>query len=422
MINSDISWLSEPNTHDLLMQLPLPLAIIGCDGNTRLLNRSFTERFDASCLKSESMQQLLRAPENDASLTVILPGSPDTSAVVARAVKIGENTILVLENIADTAFSTKLTDMQNRIIELEKLSATDQLTGAWNRAHFDKTISIELSRSQRYYQPLSLIFFEIDPFRKVSDQSVGDEILRELTDVISTNIRAPDMLYRWGGEKFVILAPSTSYQAAAALAETLRSKIEQHTIGGAGHFTISLGVTEHVCDESETTCLRRAEAALDAAKKSGRNRVVTDEQGSSDMWEGDQSNTILRLNWQDAYECGEPTIDQQHRMLFDLANTLIGAAFSRVENPDHFDASLQKLLEHVIQHFDDEEALLARHHYADLDNHKRTHKMLVAHAQQLREAAGKGDISISEVVDFLANDIVAQHILKTDREFYPLFK
>lgn len=87
-----------------------------------------------------------------------MPCDGGTSPVFVRALSVGDNTILVLEKSAEIVYSTELAEMHNRIIELEKLSSTDRLTGAWNRIHFDKTFAIELSRSVRYLQPLALIF------------------------------------------------------------------------------------------------------------------------------------------------------------------------------------------------------------------------------------------------------------------------
>ncbi|MFA6970738.1 MAG: diguanylate cyclase [Gallionella sp.] len=425
MLNDNISWLSEPNTHDLLMQFPLPLAIVGNDGSVKLLNRSFTNSFDVSCLESDSLQKILRDPYTRTHAPVELQSNGSIVPIFVRTINIGGNTILVLEKSAESAYGAELAEMHNRIIELEKLSSTDRLTGAWNRAHFDKTIAIELSRSARYRQPLALIFFDIDHFKQVNDtygHAVGDEVLCDVVKVISMSIRASDLLFRWGGEEFVVLAPSTSYHAAAELAETLRRKVEQCHIETAGNITISLGVAEYVAGESEKAYFQRADAALYTAKNGGRNRVVSDPTGSSDLWSADQNATILRLSWHESYDCGEPTIDGEHRQLFELANTLIESAFSRNENPKKFDDALEKLLAHVVQHFTDEEAILARYHYADLDVQVHAHKILIEHALQLRDAAAAGVVKIGELVDFLANEVVAQHMLKTDREFYPLFK
>jgi hemerythrin len=75
---------------------------------------------------------------------------------------------------------------------------------------------------------------------------------------------------------------------------------------------------------------------------------------------------------------------------------------------------LEKLLAHVVQHFSDKEAVLARHHYADLDVHARAHKVLIEYALQLRDSAAADGVTIGELVSFLADEAVPQHMLKTD--------
>jgi diguanylate cyclase (GGDEF)-like protein/hemerythrin-like metal-binding protein len=317
------------------------------------------------------------------------------------------------------------TEMHNRIIELEKLSATDSLTGAWNRAHFDKIFPVEINRSIRYRQPLTLIFFDIDYFKKVNDtygHEVGDVVLRELTKVASMNMRASDTLFRWGGEEFVILMPSTSYRNAVSLAEALRTKVEQHKFDTVGNITVSLGVAEHISGENEEAYFKRVDAAMYAAKNAGRNRVVVDAHGDSDIWAAVRGTMIIHLDWYDSYSCGEPTIDQQHKKLFDFANELIEAAFARDKDPQKFNSALEKLLAHIVQHFSDEEAILAKYHYANLDTQIAAHKVLIEHALQLQQSAKAGTVTIGELVNFLANEVIAQHMLKVDREFYPLFK
>jgi len=424
MSDGDALWLSEPRIRDLLMQFPLPLAVLDSRGEVKLLSRNFTDTFDGSCLKSESLRKILNDPYDHARAPVSLQCRGYTSPIFVRAVKIGDHYLLVFEKSADVAYSAELAEMRSRIVELEKLSSTDRLTGAWNRAHFDKTIAIELSRSVRYHQPVTLVLLDIDNFKEVNDKcghEVGDKVLREIVRVARSNIRTSDMLFRWGGEEFAVLAPSTTFRSATTLAETLRSRIEQHEMKPAGRVTVSLGVAEHVSGESESTWFRRADEAMYAAKRSGRNRFVVDQHGSSDLWATDQSAMILRLSWHESYDCGEPTIDLEHRKLFELANALIDATFRRATNPREFDEALSKLLEHVVHHFADEEAILAKHHYAGLEEHAQAHKRLVARALELRDAAAAGGVTVGELVDFLADEVVARHMLKTDREFYRLF-
>ncbi len=423
-MDNEVSWFSEAHINKLFSHFPLPLAILDSAGSVKLLNQLFTDIFDASVLKTDAVQAVLRQPQaNGQSLSLTkLDGANIT--LRARAIKVESYVVLILEMSDESSHFAELAELHMRLADLEKLSSTDRLTGAWNRMHFDKTVNAELSRSVRYKQPVSIIFFDIDHFKLVNDtygHAIGDVALRELVKVIWKNIRSSDMLFRWGGEEFVLLAPSTSYRAAAGLAETLRGKVEKYPIEQVGHINISLGVAEHLTGESCDVWFQRADAALYQAKNSGRNRVVVDSHGSSDLWEAETGSTILHLTWHDSYECGEPTIDNEHHRLFDLANVLIDASFNRTAHPEVFNDALEKLLAHVVKHFADEEAILAEHHYVDLDVQKRAHVRLVERALQLHTDVLAGGVTMGELVEFLASEVVARHMLQTDREFYPLF-
>ena len=219
----------------------------------------------------------------------------------------------------------------------------------------------------------------------------------------------------------MVLASSTGYRAGATLAEKMRSTVEQHRFAGVGSMTISLGVAEHIATESAEIWFHRVDEALYLAKNGGRNRVCVDRRGSSDMWAAESGASVIRLVWQEAYECGEPTIDREHRELFDLANVLLDASFAGAL-PEAFSAALETLLAHIVRHFADEEAVLARHGYEHLESHRRAHAGLLARAGELKTAAAAGKTTLGDLVDFLANTVVAQHLFKADREFFPLFK
>ena len=139
----------------------------------------------------------------------------------------------------------KVDELQASNIELERLRATDPLTGVWNRGQFDRAVALELDRSVRYKQPLSLLLVDIDHFKKVNDtlgHKTGDVVLKELASIITAGIRIIDGLYRWGGEEFAVLVTSTSYRKAGILAEKLRKRVAQTDFAGAGPITVSIGV------------------------------------------------------------------------------------------------------------------------------------------------------------------------------------
>jgi len=202
----------------------------------------------------------------------------------------------------------------------------------------------------------------------------------------------------------------------------LRSVVEKHAFAAVGPVTIGIGVAEHMASDSMASWFRRVDEALYRAKNEGRNRVCVDRHGSSDLWAAQGGASVLRLVWQEGYECGEPTIDRQHRELFSLANALLGAVSGPLPTPQASTAALDTFLEHVARHFSDEEALLAEHRYADLEAHRRAHAGLLARAAELKAAFEAGTSTLGDLVDFLANSVVAQHLFKADREYFPLFR
>ena len=313
---------------------------------------------------------------------------------------------------------------RQRIEELERQAASDCLTGLWNRSHFERLLESELDRSRRYRQPVSLILFDIDHFKRVNDDhghQAGDAVLRELALLAHSAVRAADALFRWGGEEFAILAPSTGHRGARRLAEALRQRVATAAFPAVGRLTVSVGVAEHFDAESGNDWFRRADAMLYRAKGEGRNRVCTDARGNSDVWAETQGPAALRLDWQEGYECGEPTIDAEHRQLFALANALINASLSEDGRRGEAARAFDRLLEHIAAHFADEEALLVRHGFARVEAHRRAHAGLLGRARSLRREWEAGAAGLGTVVEFLAGEVVARHFFKADREFFPLF-
>jgi diguanylate cyclase (GGDEF)-like protein/PAS domain S-box-containing protein len=160
--------------------------------------------------------------------------------------------------------------------ELQRLAATDRLTGIWNRLHFDEVAVTEIERATRYGQPLSLLLFDIDHFKTINDTHghlAGDQVLVELTRRVRQHLRTGDLLARWGGEEFVVLLPHTRGEDALELAEKLRHLIAGEPFPAAGQVTSSFGVAEFRPHETSDLWLTRVDGALYAAKAGGRNRV-----------------------------------------------------------------------------------------------------------------------------------------------------
>ncbi len=165
--------------------------------------------------------------------------------------------------------------------ELENLAITDGLTDLYNSRHFYKQIELEVERSCRYVNPLSLIILDIDFFKKYNDTYLhiqGDKVLMRIGRLIKQSLRSMDSGYRYGGEEFTIILPETKGDEAQAVAERVRAMIASEVFtpepGKAVFITISAGVTQYNPGETLKTFVQRADEALYLSKGNGRNKVT----------------------------------------------------------------------------------------------------------------------------------------------------
>jgi diguanylate cyclase (GGDEF)-like protein len=117
---------------------------------------------------------------------------------------------------------------------------------------------------------------DIDYFKKINDtygHDTGDKVLETMSSIFRVSIRGFDSLIRWGGEEFLLIAPTTDLEKAGLLAERLRKIIENQSFDTAGKITISLGVASFRSDDNKDSIVKRADEALYVAKRNGRNRV-----------------------------------------------------------------------------------------------------------------------------------------------------
>ncbi|HEY8608596.1 MAG TPA: GGDEF domain-containing protein [Noviherbaspirillum sp.] len=159
----------------------------------------------------------------------------------------------------------------------EHAANRDFLTGAWSRRAFFEIAEREMSRSQRTGRHLSLLLLDVDNFKQINDSyghAAGDQVLIEVVLRAETITRSIDYFSRVGGEEFAVLLPETSRTAALVVAERLRSVLERKAGLGVAAYTVSIGVATLHGTESYHDVIKRADAALYAAKATGRNRVV----------------------------------------------------------------------------------------------------------------------------------------------------
>ena len=245
----------------------------------------------------------------------------------------------------------------------------------------------------------------------------GDAVLVDVVRVARGQLRASDAVARWGGEEFIVLSPATRIDGAQSLAEKIRDAVATHKFPGIEGMTVSIGVAEYGAGEDLAAWIQRADAALYKAKAGGRNLVMVAEHGG----EAEAApSPLIEIAWEDAFACGHPTIDGQHRQLFTLANSLIGAVSSGQPSAETA-MRLRRLLAHTAQHFHDEEALLARVDFPGLPAHAAEHARLLEKASCFESDVLGGKADFSQFVGFLILDLVQGHILIEDKHFFSYF-
>ena len=163
--------------------------------------------------------------------------------------------------------------------ELQNMAFTDSLTGLPNRRFFDQAMARELAAIERGGASASVIEFDLDYFKEINDtcgHAAGDEILRQVAELVSGAIRKSDMFARYGGEEFILLLPGTAQEGAREAAEKLRKRIEEYAFlvdGREVRMTASFGVAELAAYRT-VSYYRSVDHALYSAKQLGRNRVV----------------------------------------------------------------------------------------------------------------------------------------------------
>ena len=166
-------------------------------------------------------------------------------------------------------------------LQTEARATHDRLTGVPNRETLLTTLSTEIERAARHYQPLSVAFIDIDRFKPINDtygHNSGDAVLRQVAELVADSVRASDTFGRYGGEEFMLILPETTPEDAFGLAEDLRALVMQETLRIAGdqsiRATVSIGIAGGRGSELQIDMLvDRADAAMYAAKSLGRNRT-----------------------------------------------------------------------------------------------------------------------------------------------------
>ncbi|MBF9177958.1 diguanylate cyclase DgcM, partial [Escherichia coli] len=170
-----------------------------------------------------------------------------------------------------------ITEQKRLEEQLEHAAHHDAMTGLLNRRQFYHITEPGQMQHLAIAQDYSLLLIDTDRFKHINDlygHSKGDEVLCALARTLESCARKGDLVFRWGGEEFVLLLPRTPLDTALSLAETIRVSVAKVSISGLPRFTVSIGVAHHEGNESIDELFKRVDDALYRAKNDGRNRVL----------------------------------------------------------------------------------------------------------------------------------------------------
>lgn len=225
---------------------------------------------------------------------VALEGVSATELAVHLPIRAPGWGLLVLHRAGDDGFSTEEVslaaefarmavthaDQQVAALQLRRTAEVDALTGTFNRRTIDHLLARSFAEAHRDRSPVSVLFVDLDHFKSINDthgHACGDECLRHVARALRRALDTDDVLGRYGGEEFVAVLPARGGAAARVIGERLRSAVEACTIEWQGQplrLTVSVGLaTRHQDESAPEATLARADKALYAAKRSGRNRV-----------------------------------------------------------------------------------------------------------------------------------------------------
>lgn len=181
-----------------------------------------------------------------------------------------------------THFISIIKDLSDRVfaeLKLREQASHDSLTGLLNRRAGEIELDVVLIQAQEKDSPFSVLMLDIDDFKVVNDthgHPRGDEVIKELAEILMEQTRKTDKVIRWGGEEFIVILPFCDDDKALEIAENIRSAMASIEFAEIGRVTLSIGVTESLPEDTPASILERVDQRLYAAKDAGKNRVTND--------------------------------------------------------------------------------------------------------------------------------------------------
>ncbi|MCH8530559.1 MAG: GGDEF domain-containing protein [Saccharospirillum sp.] len=208
--------------------------------------------------------------------------------VFSKTRRIAERELAMIEAQMDVLIYPLRNSLKHR--SAVATAMIDPLTGLSNRSAMALTLSREIDRCKRHHQDLSILMIDIDQFKVLNDRYghlVGDDVLRQVSQILNDEIRGCDACFRFGGEEFLVMLTDSNLPLARLVSERLRRSIAEHTRSPNPNqpVTVSIGVAHYENEADWPDLVERADRALYDAKAAGRNRVVTNHVRSVDgVW------------------------------------------------------------------------------------------------------------------------------------------
>jgi diguanylate cyclase len=224
-----------------------------------------------------NVSQLLGSTKDGAAIRAIVEGLVHATKEVEETNKSLEARLL--------ASKIEITELQEHLETVRSESLTDPLTSLANRKSFDEAFAAAIETARSRNEPISLMLTDVDHFKKFNDtygHLTGDQVLRLVAIAAKQNVKGQDIAARYGGEEFAIVLPDTVLRAAITVADQIRRAVmskelmKRSTGEHLGRVTISIGVATLRPNDTPRSLIERADICLYAAKRNGRNRVISE--------------------------------------------------------------------------------------------------------------------------------------------------
>ena len=314
------------------------------------------------------------------------------------------------------ASARDVTEKFKQEVKPNKVSFIDEVTGLFSIDFFNKRITEEIERSDRYNDPLSMVILTVDNFKSYTlDYLVKEDVIKEIAKIASDVIRKYDILVRLDSEKFILLMPKTNINGTIVVAEKIRKALNDNIHPIVGEFMASFGTSERIKAESLKQWMERVNKALFKAQEQGENHIIAAE------FEDELDIKRERIEWKSQWESGNVDIDSQHKELLELVNNLIDIPIIE-QNFEKSINELNILIKSLVKHFNYEDEILSNIGYKDYDKHCKIHKNLIGKVFQLKQYYENGELNSSAFFSFIADDVVMGHMINEDLPFFNILQ